>query len=389
MSQHDSFEPQDAEPPATPLDNPPSAGEYLHVAKLTGLIAGLVLAIYLAYRMVSATLDVFMIGFLGILFAIFLTFLSRLLGKYTGLNYRKNLSIICVWLLAAVVGFTVFFGATLYEHVQKGVEQFQAGGTEIIAAADEYPPLRAVIDASPFLQSFRDDAQDSQSGGASEGSGQQGSTPGASGNAGADSGATDSEGQSSPRGQQPQQSSDGQESGGQESGGQESGGQESGGQESGGQASGVADMAMTVTREVGAFAGRFFVTTFGLLANLALIVIVGLYLAASPRAYMHAPTYLFPPHVRPDVQRILGISGETLWRWLLGRFFSMTVSGVGAGVLLYLFDVPSALIIGILTFLLGFIPNLGPLLAMGIAVFFCASAGIDERRDRDRRAESL
>jgi len=346
------YESPSTEPAAAPLENPPSTGEYLHVAKLTGLIAGLLLAIYLAYRTVSAALDVFMIGFMGILFAIFLTFLSKRLGKYSGLTYRKNLSIICVLLFAAVAGVAVFFGATLYSQVQQGVEQFQAGGTEIIAAADEYPPLRAVIDASPMLQSFRDDAQRSPS--------EQGAGSEAASGQRSDASGTEAQGTAAdPAAEQPGDAAAEQPQ-----------------QDASSQASGMAEMAMTVTREVSAFAGRFFVTTFGMLTNLVLIVIVGLYLAASPRAYTQAPTYLFPPRVRPDIQRILQISGETLWRWLLGRIFSMTVSGVGAAVLLSLFGVPSALIIGILTFMLAFIPNLGPLLAMGIAMFFALPQGL-------------
>ena len=367
MSDYDPPESPSIEPAAAPLDNPPSTGEYLHVAKLTGLIAGLLLAIYLAYRTVSAALDVFMIGFMGILFAIFLTFLSKLLGQYSGLTYRKNLSIICVLLFAAVVGVAFFFGATLYNQVQQGVEQFQAGGTEIIAAADEYPPLRAVIDASPMLQSFRGDARRSPSEQASSSeaaSGQRGDASGTEAQGPASDSAAEQP--SDAAAEQPQQDASGQSSGGQDSGGQDSSGQDSG----------MAEMALTVTREVSAFAGRFFVTTFGMLTNLVLIVIVGLYLAASPRAYTQAPTYLFPARMRPDIQRILQISGETLWRWLLGRFFSMSVSGVGAAVLLYWFGVPSALSIGILTFMLAFIPNLGPLLAMGIAMFFALPQGL-------------
>lgn len=374
---HDPPAPPDPAVPAAPLDNPPSTGEYLHVAKLTGLIAGLLLAIYLAYRTVSVAIDVFMIGFLGILFAIFLTFLSKRLGNYTGLKYRQNLAIICVLLFASLSGVAVFFGTTLYNQLQKGAEQFQAGGSEIIAAADRYPPLRAVIDASPLLQTFRDKAKESESSSSRDASeaisnnssrdrqrdsadpGEPQNESHAEGKSGSKSAQSDlSEGQhgsNEPTGENP--ASDSPSSTDQDS-------------------SGMADMALSVTREVSAFAGRFFVTTFGLLTNLVLIVIVGLYLAASPRAYTQAPTYLFPPQVRPDIERILRISGETLWRWLLGRLFSMSVSGIGAAILLYLFGVPSALVIGILTFLFAFIPNIGPLLSMGIAMLFALPQGL-------------
>lgn len=350
-------EPVDPDQKPSLLDCPPTSAEYLHVAKLTGLISGLVLAIYLAYRTVSSAPDVFMIGFLGILFAIFLASLSRLVGRYTGLTYGRSLGAVTLLLLLALGGFVVLFGTTIYGHLQQGVEQFQAGGTELIEMVDRSPPLRAVVDSVPFLDSLRkqprggqdDRSQQAAGNGSASGSSQQTPAAAASGDgAGSDSG------------------------GGDGSGG-DSGGGADGGEDALG---GGAEIAMNVTRGVGAFATRFFVSTFGFLTNLVLITIVGLYLAASPHAYQRSPSYLFPPRVRPEVVRILTLIGETLWRWLLGRLFSMSVSGGGTAVLLYFFDIPSALLIGGLTFLLGFIPNLGPLLAMGVAVLFALPEGL-------------
>jgi predicted PurR-regulated permease PerM len=438
--------PDTSESAATPefLNRKPSTGEYLHIAKLTALVSGLVLAIYLAYRTVSFAPDVFMIGFLGILFAVFLASLSRLLGKLTGIAYRWNLAIVSLVLFVSLTAFLIFFGSVIYEQVQKGVQQFEAGGARIIALADEYPPLRSVVDSVPFLNSFRDDSKSgenqpngqnehqqsrSQSNNPNPGGGTgvgvgagtgralpadsittlngEGDETGASGTrsgtgntntntsgrTGEQSGQAQSEqGQAEQnQSEQPEnnQSQDEQPENEQPANEQPANEQPANEQpendqpendqpenDQNGQTNDASQMAMTVTREVGALAGRFFVTTFGLLTNFVLIVIVGLYLAASPHAYQRAPSYLFPPRVRPEVYRILTISGETLWRWLLGRMFSMSVSGFGTAIFLYFFDVPSAFLIGALTFLLGFIPNLGPLLAMAVAMFFVIPQGL-------------
>ncbi len=349
-----------SDPPASEksprlLDCQPSTAEYLHVAKLTALISGIILAIYLAYRTISFAPDVFMIGFLGIIFAVFLASLSRLLGRWTGYGYGWNLAIIASLLFVSLLAFAIFFGTVMVEQVQKGAQQFEAGVVYLVATADEYPALRAVVDSVPLLNSFREESS-SPSGDPSSASTE--TAPPAADEASPE--------EASPNGEPTEET--------EEQKGERDQAEDD--QSEDDEPKDLTEMAMSLTGKVGAFAARFFVTTFGLLTNLILIVIVGLYLAASPHAYQHAPTYFFPPRVRPEIYRILGQIGATLWLWLLGRLFSMTVSGVGTAVVLYFFDVPSALLIGMITFLLGFIPNLGPLLAMGIAIFFVLPQGL-------------
>ena len=67
--------------------------------------------------------------------------------------------------------------------------------------------------------------------------------------------------------------------------------------------------------------------------------------------------------------------GDTLWRWLLGRFGSMLVTGIGAALLLWLIGVPMAFSLGIMTGLLTFIPNIGAAIALALAMLFALPQG--------------
>lgn len=66
---------------------------------------------------------------------------------------------------------------------------------------------------------------------------------------------------------------------------------------------------------------------------------------------------------------------ETLWWWLIGRLIAMTFIGVTTGVGLALLGVPLAFILGLLSALLSFIPNLGPILAAFPAILLGLAQG--------------
>lgn len=67
---------------------------------------------------------------------------------------------------------------------------------------------------------------------------------------------------------------------------------------------------------------------------------------------------------------------ETLWRWLVGRFASMVLTGLGIGIALWFLGVPLPLTLGVLTGLLTFIPNIGAAIALGLAMFVALPTGI-------------
>lgn len=111
-----------------------------------------------------------------------------------------------------------------------------------------------------------------------------------------------------------------------------------------------------------------FSTTFGALGSVFVVFFISVYLAMDPLPYIRGVLQLLPPRARPRGEQVLCGIGHTLWRWILGRLFGMTVVGLFTGLGLWWLDVPLAISLGILAGLLDFIPTIGPVLAAVPAV---------------------
>lgn len=110
--------------------------------------------------------------------------------------------------------------------------------------------------------------------------------------------------------------------------------------------------------------GRFFSSTFNILLNFIVFLLLGIYLAAEPRTYTEGFLLLFPRTRRDRTREVLEAIGETLRWWLVGKFASMLVIGVMTTIGLRLLGVPLSLTLGLFAALLTFIPNFGPLIAV-------------------------
>ena len=120
-------------------------------------------------------------------------------------------------------------------------------------------------------------------------------------------------------------------------------------------------------------AGLFFGGVLGAVANVAIILFVGIYFAVSPRSYIDGFLKLVPPPKRARVQQVQQEIGRTLGRWLLGTFCAMLIAGIATSIGLGLLGVPLALILGIIAGLLDFIPYVGPIMAGVPAVLIALS----------------
>ncbi|HEX6141114.1 MAG TPA: AI-2E family transporter [Geminicoccaceae bacterium] len=114
-------------------------------------------------------------------------------------------------------------------------------------------------------------------------------------------------------------------------------------------------------------------STFGILANVLILVVVTIYFAADPKLYLDGATLLVPEPKRERARHILETIGRTLRWWFIGQLVSMTVVGVMTYVGLSLLGVPLAMTLAVIAFLLTFIPFLGPILA-AVPVFLAAFA---------------
>ena len=129
-------------------------------------------------------------------------------------------------------------------------------------------------------------------------------------------------------------------------------------------------------RRIASAIGKLFQTTFGLLVNSLLIFFVGLFLASSPDLYRDGAIRLVPKNRRDRARQVIDSVGDTLWRWLLGRFATMTITGLGAFLLLLLAGVPMAGTLGIVTALLTFIPNIGAAISLVLALLCALPEGL-------------
>lgn len=118
-----------------------------------------------------------------------------------------------------------------------------------------------------------------------------------------------------------------------------------------------------------------FSTTLGAVVGLLIVIFIGLYAAAAPHTYRRGLLRLFPPPARDRAANVLDELTDTLRWWLIGTFAKMTMVGVSVTIGLLLLDVPLALALGLIAFVLDFVPYLGPVLAAVPAVLVAIALG--------------
>lgn len=109
--------------------------------------------------------------------------------------------------------------------------------------------------------------------------------------------------------------------------------------------------------------GGFFSSTAGAIANFFILILLAIYLASEPAFYLRGFNRLFPINRRERVQEVLTQIGSTLHWWLIGKAGSMIFIGLLTWIGLSILGVPLALTLGLITGLLSFIPNFGPILS--------------------------
>ena len=122
-----------------------------------------------------------------------------------------------------------------------------------------------------------------------------------------------------------------------------------------------------LTRMVGGILGG--ATTF------FLILVLGIYIAAEPRLYQRGVAWMLPMESRPHFHGTAALMGKSLRMLMFGRLIGMAVEGFGTGIALALYGVPMAGVLGLLTGLLAFLPNIGAPISGLIMVLVGFSGG--------------
>jgi predicted PurR-regulated permease PerM len=111
-------------------------------------------------------------------------------------------------------------------------------------------------------------------------------------------------------------------------------------------------------------------TVLGALADLALVVIASIYLAADPRLYRRGVAKLLPPSQHARIFDAMDVTGNALRFWFAGQLVTMLLVGVASGLAYWWIGLPSPLALAAIAAATNFVPFLGPILGAVPALIF-------------------
>lgn len=118
-------------------------------------------------------------------------------------------------------------------------------------------------------------------------------------------------------------------------------------------------------------------TALGAMISMAMILVLGIFLAAEPRLYEHGLAWMLPVKARDRFYGTMDEIGRTLRRLMAGRLLGMAIEGFATWGLLSLAGVPMAALLGVLTGILAFLPNIGAIISGVLLILVGFSAGFD------------
>lgn len=124
--------------------------------------------------------------------------------------------------------------------------------------------------------------------------------------------------------------------------------------------------------------GSAVTSALGALASLLMIVVIGIFIAVDPRLYERGIAWMLPLSSRDGFYEATSKMGFTLRRLMFGRLIGMLVEGIGTWLLLLAGGVPMAALLGLLTGLLAFIPNIGAIVSGILMILAGFSVGTDQ-----------
>jgi predicted PurR-regulated permease PerM len=137
---------------------------------------------------------------------------------------------------------------------------------------------------------------------------------------------------------------------------------------------GLAQQALGSVGRVTSFIGG----AIGAITSFFLVLVIGLFVAMEPRIYERGLQWMVPMASRDQFAITLARMGRTMRVLLAGRLAGMVFEGALTWILLSIAGVPMALLLGILTGILAFIPNIGAFIAGVLMVSVGFSAGSTE-----------
>ena len=104
-------------------------------------------------------------------------------------------------------------------------------------------------------------------------------------------------------------------------------------------------------------------SALGAVTSMVMILVIGIFIAVEPRLYQRGVAWMMPLASRDRFYRTAERMGFTMRRLMAGRLVGMAVEGFGTWLLLLAGGVPMAALLGLITGLLAFIPNIGAIVS--------------------------
>lgn len=137
----------------------------------------------------------------------------------------------------------------------------------------------------------------------------------------------------------------------------------------------IAEQAQDATGGMLSSVAGYVVSAGSAVADIFIVVIGGLYLAAAPKNYARGALMLFPESQRERFAETFDASGKALRLWLMGQVLAMIVVGTVTTLGLWAIGMPSPLALGLLAGLAEFVPLVGPILAAIPALILAFGGG--------------
>jgi predicted PurR-regulated permease PerM len=131
----------------------------------------------------------------------------------------------------------------------------------------------------------------------------------------------------------------------------------------------------TMMSGAGRYLFPFITSTVEAIGGLLLIIFLSIYFAADPELYRRGLLALLPSKRRPYAALVLDRIATVLRKWLVTQLIAMATIGTVTTIVLLILQVKAAFALGLLAGLLEFIPTVGPLLSAvpGVGMAFLDS----------------
>ncbi len=139
--------------------------------------------------------------------------------------------------------------------------------------------------------------------------------------------------------------------------------------------------ASSISSELLGSLGRltsFVGSALGVVSAVLMIIVIGIFVAIEPRLYDRSVAWMLPLRHRDRFYVITSRVAFTLRRLLAGRLIGMVFEGIFTWVMLWIGGVPMAALLGLITGLLAFIPNIGAIVSGILMVAVGFSTGVNQ-----------